>query len=396
MILWILAVLLLGILGLVGFYQGALRVAISTLGLLVAAFLAVPLAGVFRFLLPVFGVSHPAVVALLAPVAMFLVIMIIFKSVAFAVNRKVEWWYKNKESETKRMLWERMNARVGICMGVINGTIYLILICVAAYVVGYLSMQVGGSKKDSFAVSTANSLAADLQATGTDKAVAGFVPANNFYYDAVDIVGLIFHNPLLQSRLSTYPPFLGLAERPEFKEFAKDTKFQEFWQSNPSLGDFMANEKVGKLVGNPEMYTNVVGLIQGDLKDLKTYLETGNSPKYEDQKILGRWKINYGASMSAARKKKPYWSKQELQILVARMSLFKDAQITAMVDNTIAIKVTPPLSSAKVIKGTWDGSGNSYTCKVNDSGKNQELPVTADDTKLLVKKDGFELTFEKE
>ena len=145
--------------------------------------------------------------------------------------------------------------------------------------VGYLSIQVGGSKKDSFAVSTANSLAADLQATGTDKAVAGFVPANNFYYDAVDIVGLIFHNPLLQSRLSTYPPFLGLSERPEFKEFAKDTKFQEFWQSSPSLGEFMANEKVGKLVQNPEMYTNVVGLLQGDLKDLRTYLETGNSPE---------------------------------------------------------------------------------------------------------------------
>src|ERR1043165_967504 len=166
MIIWILAVLLLGILGLVGFYQGALRVAISTIGLLVAAMLAVPLAGVFRFLLPVFGVTHPAVVSLLAPFLMFLVILIIFKGIAMAVNRKVVWWYKNKSSETKRMLWERMNARVGICMGVINGTIYLILICVVAYVMGYLTVQVGGSKKDAFAVSTANSVAADLQATG--------------------------------------------------------------------------------------------------------------------------------------------------------------------------------------------------------------------------------------
>src|SRR4051812_38906400 len=107
MILWILAILLLGILGLVGYYQGALRVAISTLGLLVAAVLAVPLAGVFHFLLPVFGVSHPAVVSLLSPFLMFVLIMVIFKSIAMGVNRKVVWWYKNKESETKRMLWER-------------------------------------------------------------------------------------------------------------------------------------------------------------------------------------------------------------------------------------------------------------------------------------------------
>jgi hypothetical protein len=396
MIVWILAVLLLGILGLVGYYQGALRVAISTLGLLVASLLAVPLAGVFRFLLPVFGVSHPALVALLAPFLMFVVIMIIFKATAMAVNRKVEWWYKNKDSETKRLLWERMNSRLGICMGLVNGSIYLILICVAGYVVGYLSVQVGGSKKDSFAVSTANSFAADLQSTGVDKAVAGFVPASNFYFDAVDVVGLIFHNPLLQSRLATYPPFLGLSERPEFKDFAKDAKFQEFWQSSPSLGDFMANEKVSKLLDNVDMYTNVVGLVQGDLKDLKAYLETGNSPKYEDQKILGRWKINYGGSMSAARKKKPYWSRAELQVLATRFSVFKDAEITAMIDNTITLKLTPPLSSPKVIKGTWSGSGSSYVCKVNDGGNNQELPVTADDAKLVVKKDGFELTFEKE
>src|SRR6478672_11404277 len=182
MIIWILAVLLLGILGLVGYYQGALRVAISTLGLLVAALLAMPLAGVFRFLLPVFGVTHPALVSLLAPFIMFLVILIIFKVIALTVNRKVEWWYKNKDSDTKRMLWERMNARLGICMGLVNGSIYLILICVAAYVIGYLTVQVGGSKNDAFTVSAANSVAADLQSTGVDKAVAGFVPASNFYY----------------------------------------------------------------------------------------------------------------------------------------------------------------------------------------------------------------------
>jgi hypothetical protein len=100
--------------------------------------------------------------------------------------------------------------------------------------------------------------------------------------------------------------------------------------------------------------------------------------------------------MTAARKKKPFWNRQELQVLAARMSLFKDAEITAMIDNTIHLKVSPPLSSPKIIKGTWDGSGNNYTCKVNDGGKNQELPITADDAKLVVKKDGFELTFEKE
>src|SRR5205085_8766998 len=112
-----------------------------------------------------------------------------------------------------------------------------------------------------------------------------------FYFDAVDVLSMIFHTPLLQGRLSNYPPFLGFAERPEFKEMGKDLKFQEFWQSSPSLTDFRENERVGKMIANEEIYTNSVGLVQGDLKDLKAYLETGKSAKYEDEKILGRWKV---------------------------------------------------------------------------------------------------------
>src|SRR4051794_28577782 len=130
MILWILAILLLGTLGLVGFYQGAVRVGISTIGLLVAAVLAVPLSGIFKFILPVTGLSHPAVVAVAAPICTYLVLLIAFKAAGMAVHKKVEWWYKNKGADTKRMLFERMNGRVGICLGVLNGSIYLVLICV--------------------------------------------------------------------------------------------------------------------------------------------------------------------------------------------------------------------------------------------------------------------------
>ena len=45
MILWIFAFGLMAVLGLIGYYQGAIRVAFSLIGLIVAAFLAMPLAG---------------------------------------------------------------------------------------------------------------------------------------------------------------------------------------------------------------------------------------------------------------------------------------------------------------------------------------------------------------
>src|SRR4051794_29712331 len=105
MILWILAILLLATLGLVGFYQGAVRVGVSTVGLLIAALLAVPLSGIFRFILPVTGLSHPAVVSVVAPICTFILLLIVFKVVGMTVHKKVEWWYKNKAHDTKRMLW---------------------------------------------------------------------------------------------------------------------------------------------------------------------------------------------------------------------------------------------------------------------------------------------------
>jgi uncharacterized membrane protein required for colicin V production len=395
MILWITALLLLAMLGLVGYYQGAVRVGISTVGLLISALLAVPLSGVFKFILPVVGLSHPALVAVLAPVCMFIFLLIIFKAVGMAVHKKVEWWYKNKAADTKRMLFERMNSRVGICMGVLNGAIYLVLICVLVYVIGYFSVPMASSPRDSVVFKVINNLANGMQETKMDKAVAGFVPAKPFYYDAIDSLAMIFHTPLLQGRLSAYPPFLGLSERQEFKELGQDLKFQEFWQSQPSLTEFREHEKMGALVNNVELYTNVVGLVQGDAKDLKEYLATGHSTKYEEDKILGRWRIDFGPSLAAARKKKPNMTRIELQALNLRFSLFREAELVAMTDKNVTLKVAPP-TGAKTFKGTWSGSGDNYTLSLGEGGKAEEIPVTVNGSKLVATKDGFSLTFSKD
>ena len=55
MLIWILALVLFGALGVIGFYQGALRVAFSFIGIIVAALLAIPLSGVFNWVLGLFG-----------------------------------------------------------------------------------------------------------------------------------------------------------------------------------------------------------------------------------------------------------------------------------------------------------------------------------------------------
>ena len=114
MVLWIIALLLVAALGLVGFYQGALRVAFSFIGLVLAIFLAGPVGSVFNLILPPLGLSHPAVLAFVSPILGFLFILTIFKIAGFATHKKVDTWYKYKGSDTERLLYERLNSRVGI------------------------------------------------------------------------------------------------------------------------------------------------------------------------------------------------------------------------------------------------------------------------------------------
>src|SRR5689334_2322688 len=113
MILWIFAVCVMAASAVVGYYQGAIRVAFSFIGLLVAALLALPLAGLLRPVLPIVGLSHPLLAAFVAPALVYLLVLIAFKIGGFVVHGKVETYYKYKASDTQRSLFERLNARVG-------------------------------------------------------------------------------------------------------------------------------------------------------------------------------------------------------------------------------------------------------------------------------------------
>src|SRR5215207_5235828 len=304
MIVWVLALLFVGVVGLVGYYQGAIRAAFSFVGLLVAASVAGPLGGVLSPLIAATGLKHPILLSFLGPIVAFLLVLVIFKAIAFAVNKKVDAYYNYKDSETRRMLFERLNTRVGIAVGVVNGVIYFFIFAVLLHVLGYFATQVKGAANDSVTTKMAAKIGEDIQATDMTKAISPLVPAHDAYYDASDIIGDLYHNPLLQRRIANYPVFVTLAERPEFKALAEDLKFQEFWlrEPRPSMGELLAHEKVKPLVNNGDLFKNILDMLGNDLKDLKGYVETGKSAKYDDEKILGRWSFDYRDSLAPARK----------------------------------------------------------------------------------------------
>ena len=120
MTIWILALLLVLSLAALGYRQGAIRVGISLIGIFSGVLLAVPLGKPVVFLLKAFGMVNPMLLWLVPPVVAFILISAIFKGIALAVHHKVEMHYKYKAGDLKLSLWERLNHRVGLCLGVVN------------------------------------------------------------------------------------------------------------------------------------------------------------------------------------------------------------------------------------------------------------------------------------
>src|SRR5262245_55694935 len=128
MTVWLLALVILVCTGIVGYYQGALRAAFSFVGLIVASLFATPLGAILKSILVVLGLKNPLSTAFAGPVIAFILILTVFKVAALAVHKKVEAWYKYRANDTQRLLFERMNTRVGAPMALANGLVYLLAI----------------------------------------------------------------------------------------------------------------------------------------------------------------------------------------------------------------------------------------------------------------------------
>jgi hypothetical protein len=272
------------------------------LGLLAAARLALPLAPVLKPLVPMVGITNPYLIWLLPPLAVFILVQLVFTAIAFVVHRKIGLYYKYKADDVHRLRWERLNKRLGICVGLASACVYLVIIGLLIGVFGYVTVQVAAAENPPLPLQILNSGRSDLKETGLDKIVAKFDPTPPKFYEAADIVGLVYHNPLLQSRLSAYPALLSLEERSEFQELANDKDFIELFQRQEQITQVMNHPRIHAIAKNPEI---VRELAQIDFKDLQQYLQTGVSPKYEDQEILGRWHLNLNVTLAELKKALP-------------------------------------------------------------------------------------------
>lgn len=454
MLIWTLALLLFAIAGACGYKLGAVRFAISLIGLIAATFLALPLGPYLKSVVPLLGLKNPIWAAVVPPLLVFLIIYAVFIGISFFVHRKVELYYKYKSDDRERISWERVNHALGLWVGAAMGGVWLLLIGLVVYVAGYFTVQVTTDETNSLPVKMLSQARQDLHSTGLEKAVAPFDPMPARYYEASDILGTIYQNPILISRLTQYPPFLLFGERTEFQELANDTEFNQMLLSKADAMTIVKHPKLQAILQNADIVQELLGQ---DLKDLRTYLETGVSPKFEEEKILGKWKLDPYATMAQERKRHPDMSSTEMRRLKTVMTeIMSTVTVVATTDKKVNLKAdgvndklnalfqpaapkpaadaqpaaatvspqvaqryglgarggarpaaqaTVPVAVAKptVIpyqvlsaQGAWDREGDKYQLKVQDEkGKGETLQASADDDRLIVNTPAVILVFAK-
>jgi hypothetical protein len=335
MTIWIMAVFLFALFGALGYAKGAIRMVFPLMGLVLATFLAVPLGPLVKPLVPLVGLTNPIWGILLSPVIVFFFIAMIFIVIGFIVHWKVSLHYKYSTDDYHRLAWERLNKRLGVSIGLIAGSAYTILLGLVISILGYLTVQVSAGDNETGLAKNLNQARNDLHSSGLEKTVAAFDPTPESYYLASDILGLVYHNPLLHNRLSTYPPFLALADRQQFQDVATDTEFQNMLATQTAVGQIINHPKTQAILNDQDI---VQQLQQTDLKDLLEYLKTGESPKFSDTRILGRWQLEPYATLLQEKKRRSHLTTAEMKLLKQQLEFVKGYTLIVTPDNNVKLK----------------------------------------------------------
>jgi len=403
MTIWLLALLLLACLAAAGWRQGAIRAGISFFGIIFSALLAVPLGKLVAPLLKILGVTNPILLWVLPPFVAFVVVLALVKVGAFMVHQKVDVYYKYKAGDLRLSLWERLNHRLGACVGLLNGVVYLVLLSWVTYALSYWTVQMASGDNDPRAQRLVSQLGRDLQSTGFARVARAVDSLSPAFYDSADLAGKLYQNPMCEARLLRYPGFLSLGERQEFQTLGQDSAFAEMRLKAP-LREVMAYPAVKAVFDNPELLRTIWTTVQPDMKDLNTFLETGKSTKYDGERILGRWNFDVNATVLLYRRARPNVAGTEVAKLRAWINdKFPKSSIVAAPDHVVVLKGIPQIfmqpgqplvGEAKDFKGEWKEEGLGYSLDLE--GGTVKRTAKFEGNRLVITSDATPVVFAKE
>ncbi len=385
---------------LAGWRQGAIRASFSFVSIFFAALLAVPLGRLLHPLLPHLGASNPLTAWALAPVAGFIVASIPFAVGAQYVHHRVEHFYKYKAGDLREALWKRLNTRLGICLGVLNGAAYFVLLSFFIFNFAYWTTQVTKDPNDvsgqPMSLRLVSNLGKGLQSSGFSKTAnaVGTLPAN--YYQLADFAGLLAQNPQLGSRLADYPGLVSLWRRDDMQPLVTDATLTNALVAGASLGDLANDPSVLSLMANKDLTKVIEDSVLTNLADLTNYLNTGKSAKYDGEPTLGHWQFNASVTLAWLRQEQPKMSANDMRSVRALWSqAYAQTTLFFTADSQIFIQgwpkfVTPtqqnqPPFQPEDGKGDWSRDGTNYSLHVTINGQDKYLNATTDGLRLRIK-----------
>jgi len=401
MTIWILAVVLLAACIALGHKLGAINAVFTFVGILLAGLLAAPLGGLFKHLLPHVGIHNETMAWAIAPIVPFFVVLGLFKATGFLVQRKVAVYYKYKAGDLRLALWERLNARLGACVGTLNGTAYLVLVSFVIYNFSYWTVQVAPSEDETRTTKLINHLGEDLEGTGLAKVGRSLVILPDNFYKVADLAGLIAQNPQLGDRLGRYPAFISLIERDDLQQLAQNEDFTNAWNSHAPMGQLLNEPAVQGILQNNDLMDAAWLAIQANLDDLLVYLKTGKSPKYDAETILGRWDFNVSTTVAMLRQLQPNIPASEMKAIRALwIQSFADTMFVAGGDGQAFLKNLPDFKkqppALETWKGSWSVEGTNYDLSLASNGDNKSMTAQTSGTRLTLKDDKNILIFDRE
>ncbi len=340
MYIWLIAVVLVGGFAALGYSTGAIRSLVSLVGVILGLALAGLLGALLHPYMASIGVANLLWQQALPPMIAFTVVWLIFFGAGFAAHKPVELHFKYREDDATRSAFERMNHALGLFVGLLAGVIIFLTAGRPIYSVGYLTTQVSAEAGEPSPIGLLNQVRTDMSQTGWDRTFAALDKTPVVDYSVDDLLGLIHANPLIYARLQNYPAFLALSERQEFVDLASDSDYQKLLQDRAGFTAVYSNPKTQSILGNSDLRAEI---LKTDLKDFRTYLETGKSALYDDEKILGRWRADTGAIITDARRRRTNLQPGDLKALRFVVNSFlKGAKLSAYPNGRFVLTIPTP------------------------------------------------------
>jgi hypothetical protein len=400
MSIWILAIIIVGLTVLAGWRLGGIRAAIGFVGILFATLLCGLVGKLFHLLLPVFGVSNPIYLWALSPVLGFMLVSIIFSIIAFNVHRKVDTYYRYQAGDLRQALFERLNTRLGLCLGVLNGVIYFALISFFIFNLTYWTTQAtAAAAQPSALVRFVNSCGEGLESTGFARTSTSVGKLSPNFYKFADLTGFMLQNPQAGPRFAEYPALASLWEDDRMLGLITDGTLTNAIVSGTSVGEVMKMQSVQAFLQNKELRNHVEGILTTNIDDLMPYLQTGKSAKYDGEKFLGRWQFNASVTLAWFRQSQPKIQAKEMAAIRALWSAaYSSATFQLTSDNQVFVKNFPkfanppqanqPLFNPENWKGDWTREGEACSIHLKLNETERFMTATTTDGLRMSVKDG--------